>query len=475
MLGTGMLLARLLTPTDFGVYAMVATLTALVESVAGFGFGLGPALVRARDWPADRERRVTRVLVIASGGLAVFVMAAAAPLSWFYGEPRVIPVTLAVALGVFCIGLPGVWQARLVRHLRFGPIAFAETAALVLSVAVALGLAARGAGYWALVWQYVTFSATRALLLAIGDRAERRREARHAAATSPARDPAEQTTLRSLIAFGWHVTLAQVVTFAGRVADRAVVGYFGGAAILGLYESAHRWSLVPFTQIMGPLHTVMLATLNRTRRRGAELGAAVSRIMLPPMSAVMPLLCFLALEARAVVRVLLGDQWDGAVPFFQVLCGAAVANSLLKLTRVVYLVTGATRRQLMFAVVHAVALVIAVLVGVRQGAMGVAWGVLVATWLLLPAAAWYCTVDTVVRPMDLWRAIARPVMAAAVAVGVVRMLAPALETEAGLIAVVMRAAWYGVVYVVIWVGIPGGRQAAAQFAGLVRDLRAGRS
>ncbi len=465
MLGTGMLLARLLTPTDFGLYAMVSTVTALVESVRGFG--LNQALVHQRDWDDARMRRVFGSLVTASAAMALLVALASIPLSMAYREPRLIPITLTVSLGVFFVGLPAVWEARLVRALRFAPIASAELGALTASVALALLLAFNGAGYWALVAQYVCFLATRALLLRVGSGAL-------AAASSSATSDADAKAVRALFAYGRHVTLSQLIAFSGRIADRVVVGLFAGPSVLGLYDSASRWSQIAFEQVLGPLNSVILATLNRARRTGASLGAAVARVLLPPMSVVLPLLGFIALEADVVVRVLLGDQWDQAVPFLRILCGAAAANSVIKLARIVHLVTGSTKRQLRFALLHMVTLVVAVLIGVQSGPVGVAWSVLVANGCLAPAAVLNSTFDSDVRARDIWRAVVRPASAAAIAILLLLVSTSSLAADASVLALMTRVTIYAAVYVAAWLLIPGGRAAALHMLLLVRDLRGAR-
>lgn len=467
---TGMLLARLLTPTDFGVFAMVATLTGFVDTARGFG--LGPALVHTGDWNAALAVRVSKLCLIGSAVLAALVLLAAVPLSHFYNEPRVVAVTLVVSIGVFFAGIPAVWEARLVRLLRFGPIARAETFALLLSVATALLLAVRGFGYWALVAQYVVFMTMRAALLRLGSGWSKFLTQHRMAAPANSEAVTQSDSLSSLVVYGRHYTLAQFITFAGRGVDRIVVGVSAGPAVLGLYENAHRWSMFAVGQVMDPLYQVMLATLNRARRHGSALGAAVARVFLPPMSVVLPALAYLALETDVVVRVLLGDQWDAAVPFLRLLCGAAAATSVLKLTRVVHLVTGSTSRQLRFAIARSGATLVAALLGMRWGAMGVAWGILIAAWLLAVVSLWYSTIDTPIAVRDLVRGMARPFVAALLASLIVRMIAPALEPDAGVLAMLLRAAMFTALYAASWVILPGGWAALQQLVDLARDVRA---
>lgn len=465
MLASAMLLARLLTPADFGVYAMVATLTALVENLRGFG--LGQALVHESEWNEQRAARVWRGLLLACAGASAVAMVAAYPLAAIYDEPALVSVTLVMSIGVFFVSLPAVWEARLVRQLRFAPIARADVGALVLSVIGAIVLAMQGAGYWALVAQYVLFFAGRAALLRLGSGPLQR-----VARVHGNEHLSSDTSVRTIFSYGRHVTLAQFVVFAGRTADRVVVGIFAGPVVLGLYANSYKWSMFAFEQIFGPLHNVILSTLNRARRSGDSLGNAVVRVLSPPMSVVLPLLMFLAIETEVVVRVLLGPQWDAAVPILRVLCGAAAANSVIRLSRILHLVTGSTARQLRFAIAQSIVLVTAVIAGVQKGGtQGVAWAVVIATCVLAPAAVWYSTYESAVRALDVWRAVARAAFAAAAAGAVMFTISPPLAPDAGPLAMLIRAATYGLAYCVLWVLIPGGKSAVKQLVVMLGDLR----
>jgi PST family polysaccharide transporter len=459
-----MLLARLLTPADFGRFAMVATLTLFVESFRGFG--LAAALVQRRAWDDAAARAVHRVALRLGAGTALLVAAAGPLLARVYGEPRLTALTAAAAVGVFLLAVPSVPEALLMRAMRFGPVAAAELAALVVGAVAAVALAAAGAGAWALVAQYVVAALVRAAMLwrAAGWRP---------AAVDAAAARAGRAALAPTLAYGRHVTFFQMLTHVGRNTDRVLVGAFVGPTALGLYDAANRWSLYPFDQVYTPLTSVAVAALSRVADDADAFRRAARRVLLPPLALVLPALALLAVEARPAVRVLLGPQWDDAVPLFRVLCVAAGANAVLKLTRWLYLASGETRAQLRWGVAYAPLLALASAAGLPWGALGVAAGFAAGGWLLVVPGVWHCVRHTAVRAGDVLAVAAPPAAASAAAAAVLVAARGALlpASPAPLAELLAAVPLFAAAYAAAWAAFPGGREAAA---GVWRALAAER-
>ncbi|MGH7553239.1 MAG: oligosaccharide flippase family protein, partial [Longimicrobiales bacterium] len=150
---TGMALARLLDPTDFGIFAMVLSLTAFVTSFSDFGLGMAAV---QREHVHDSELNALFWLGVRLSGLTFLFMALMAPvLVWFYDEPRLIGVTLVMAFAVVLMELAVQQRAVLVRRMRFATITAIEVCAAVVGAAAGISAAAVGAAYWALVLQFV--------------------------------------------------------------------------------------------------------------------------------------------------------------------------------------------------------------------------------------------------------------------------------------------------------------------------------
>ncbi|NJN16611.1 MAG: lipopolysaccharide biosynthesis protein [Oscillochloris sp.] len=332
VIGTGMTLARLLTPADFGLFAMVGSLTAFVGSFRDFGL---PAATVHQAQIDQRQIDALFWINLRWNGLVLLFMLVMAPiLAWFYGEVALVTITLAVAIGMFGAGSAVLPEALLTRQMRFGALTLIDLGALAVGAACGIGLAFAGAAYWALVGQLISEYLIRggAYWLVCGWRPRRLR-------------PGErQAEVADIITYSKDVTIFRVIAHIGRNLDRVVVGYTGGPAAMGLYDRAYQWSTFPMLNVYGPLLSVAVASLSRVRDHADRYRSYARQALLPIFTSVLPALAFMFVEARAVIRLLLGEQWLAAVPIFRLLCAAAFVGCAGTVTKIIYHSLGTTRR-----------------------------------------------------------------------------------------------------------------------------------
>jgi len=458
--GSGVVLARLLTPGDFGIFAMVTSLTTFVAAFRDFGLQMAMLQgdqVEERDvnalfWVALRLNLLT----------ALFVCAMAPVLGWFYGESRLVPVTLVMAGAIFLLGLTYVHESLLMRRMRFGTLSLIDLGALAASVLVGIASALLGTGYWALVHQSVVFFVVRSmgLWLACDWKPKRRASRRRSSGR-----------LRELLWYGSEFTAYRVLNYIGNHLSHVLIGYFGGATALGLYQNAFRWARYPLLQIYAPLQSVAVAALSRVRQEAGAFRAAVRQAFLPLYALVMPLLAFMFAEASNVILVLLGGQWRDAIPLFRVLCVAALAGTVLRALKWVYLAEGRTRRQLAWALISTPVMVLGVVVGIRWGAFGVAVGFTIASCALLPPAIAFCIRGSRLRMRDFLAPTWRPALSSTASAALLVLFQPRLPSGAPPLELGIGLVVFSMAYVGSWMAVPGGMKAAADVLRLLGKLR----
>jgi O-antigen/teichoic acid export membrane protein len=465
LIGSGMAMARLLRPIDFGLLAMVSTLTSFVESFRHFGL---PQAALHRDDLTQSQISAVFWHVARLTSLTVLAMLLAAPLlALFYGEARLIAITACLSLAVAVRGSTAVHETLLMRRLQFSGLVRVELAALAVSLTVGLSLAVAGAGYWALVAQASVLAAAHAgaLWWSVPWRPARRQ-------ARPLQDPA----VRELFGYGRNVTRFQMLTHIGRNTDRVVVGYFSGASSLGFYDAAYRWSLYPIQQVLAPLTNVAVASLSRVRGDAETYRIACRRALLPVFSVLIPVLAFLALEADGFIRILLGEQWLPAIPLFRILCIGAIGSSIIKITRWLFLAEGQTARQLRWGLVFTPVMVVVTLLGVPWGPVGVAVGYTAGTWLMVPSAVRTCLRESVLRPRDIYSVATRPAIAAVTAAALTWLAGEALPGGMEpLPAFLLDAFVFGAVYVVGWLAQPQGPERARELMAMLKHARTPRT
>lgn len=463
-IGSTMILARLLTPADFGLVAMVSALMAFIGSFKDFGLPM--ATVQQEDVSHRQVSALFWLNAKLNGAVTVFMAGMAPVLAWFYGEARLVAITSVMAAGVLGSGLAAQHQSLLTRQMRFGALTAIEVSAAGLGAAAGIGAALLGASYWALVLQFVVTSLVGTVAAwSVCDWRPRWADRR--------REDAE-LDVRSMLSFGSYYTGFSVISHIGRNLDRVLVGYIGGAAAMGLYDKAYRWSIFPINQLYAPLMSVAVAGLSRVQDDAERFRAYFRQGLLPVFALSLPVLAFALVEARPVILVLLGDQWLAAVPLFRLLCLAAFMETINKVTKWLYTAQGQTERQFTWGLIYTPLMIIAVAVGAQWGAMGIAVGFTAGTVLLTYPAVTFCLAVVPLTMRDFLSIVWRPALAAAAAAGALAAAHPFLpDSGSALLTLLVAFPIFSVLYAVCWILLPGGWAATRDVLRLVELLRPG--
>jgi PST family polysaccharide transporter len=460
-LGSGLAMARLLAPSDFGLVAMASILTSFVATFRGFGFSM--ALVQAPEIANDDLQRLFRVGVRYTLWLGVGMLVVAPLLAWLYHEPRLTAVIVAMASGSMAMSLAELPEALAMRAMRFTALRRIEIGSVAIGMAVGLSAAWLGAGYWALVLQGATTALVRAgMAWRLVSWRPRRREHAHASEQSPA--------TRAMLAFARRYAATNLVTFAAQNIDRVTIAVSGGTYAMGLYDLAYRWGHYPVWQLYPPLLNVAVAGLSRSRDDQQRYRHYWRTALLLVLSTMLPALTFFAIEARATILTLLGQGWTDAIEVFRYVTIGAMALALSRHTRWLFLAEGRTRAQLRMSVAQLVVTAIAITIGAQWHLPGIAIAYALARWILLLPELALAFEQSPVGWHDYTRAVWRPIAASAIA-GVVIIIASASLPVPPVQRLAMAAVVYGTAYLVAWLALPGGIAALRELLGVARRAR----
>ena len=301
-------LARLLTPADYGLAAMAMPVVLLLMMIADAG--LGNSLVRtgAADglaWHTCFWLSVGLGTVIS---MAVVVLAPLVGL--LLGEPALAPVLMALAAVVplqTCTIVPG---AALQKQARFGTIAAVEIAALGAGIGAAVIGAVAGRGVWALVGQQLVFYAVR-LTLTLTLSPYRPRLVFHLG------DAWEH------VIFGRNLLGVNLISSASRSLENLVIGRVYGPGPVGVYAMAFQFARLPFMLVTGPLQYALyphVASLRDDKAKLAPLFLLLTRVL---ASVVLPAVGLVAVASEPVFHLLLSKKWGQAAPLFVLIAPAA--------------------------------------------------------------------------------------------------------------------------------------------------------
>lgn len=373
-LGSLMVLARLVTPKDFGIVGMVTAVTGVLMLFRDFG--LSAAVIQRQDVTGEQMSTLFWVNLCVGGALTVVVMALAPVMAAFYHDPRLVPVAIVLAVAFLVNGAGVQHQALLQRELRFTAMAVVNTVSWAVSAAAGIGCAAAGYGYWALVVMAISIP----LVSTIGNWL--------ATGWIPGL-PRRQTGIRSMLRFGGTLTSSWVLDYIATNSEKVILGRFCGANALGLYGRAFQLINIPNSNLNSAASEVAFASLSRLQNDPPRLKSYFLKGYSLILALTVPATIACALFAPDVISVLLGPQWNEAVPFFRLLAPTILAFAITGPLGWLLSAMGLIRRLLKMSLVLAPLMITGYLVGVLYGPEGVAsaYSILTVLWIL-PAIAW---------------------------------------------------------------------------------------
>lgn len=392
-------LARLLTPQDFGLIAMVMVVTGFVTRFKDMGLSL--ATVQKAEINHAQISTLFWINLLLSFGMMLIAAALAPAISWFYDEPRLTWVTLALASGIIFGGLTIQHQALLRRQMRFGILAAIDIVSISVSILAAIIAAWYGAGYWALVIMQLAAAVTHAVA------------AWFACGWRPGL-PVWRSGVREMLAFGGHLTGFGLMNYFARNADNLLIGKFWGAGQLGLYSKAYALLMLPILQITTPVAAVAIPALSRLQNDPDRYRRYYYRAISMIAFITMPLVAMLAALSDEVIIIVLGGQWISASPIFKVLAFAAFFQPVVSTTACVYISLGQTKRMMYWGAIAVPIILLSFLIGLSWGALGVAisYTVCFLTVIMVPCLAFAFRYSPI-RVVDFFRAILFPATIAA--------------------------------------------------------------
>lgn len=435
-LGSIVLLARLLTPADFGLIAMAGTVLSLFVFVADLGLHM--ASVQRRQLSADELSTLFWINVVGGVLLASLTVASAPLLVLIFDEPRVIGAAAALSLTLVAIGVGTQHEAVLRRRLSYSFLHVSGIISQTLGLGVALVSALAGASYWALILQQIVAHVSRVTLLWAKTHWRPRR-------------PGPFVDVLPMLRYGSQLVPAHLLAHTARSFGEVLVGVSAGAAELGQFRRAHGMAtLVEEARL--PLKTIVPASLSRLQDRGREFARFYLHAISASSFAGCAFVGWMAAEAPAAVIIVLGDQWLAAIPLIRWLAPAGLAVALGTATEWLLMPLGHMKRLLALRAVRLGVIVVGVLFGWRWGVIGVAAGYSGAACISVGLELFGATAGTTVEMRRLTVAIVRPILAA-VGAG---YLVYNIQTPVSIVPFLLELLCYVAVFATIHTMLPGG-------------------
>lgn len=392
---TTLVLARLLTPADFGLVAMAAVFVGFIELLRDMGTGSG--IIQA-DAPSAELLSSIFWLNVAFGVAATAALFALAPFAaTLLREPGLTAVLQALSFSVLFAALSAVQTSLLTRELQFRRLAFVELVGSSAGGVLGIVLALRGYAVWSLVWQ----SVSTVLVVSAGTW--------FASAWRP-RFKLNLSSVKPILGFSANLTGFNVLNYFVRNADNLLIGRYLGAQSLGFYDLAYRIMLYPLQLISWALGRALFPVYARLRADPARLGVAYLKVTRAIALIAFPMTLGLVSIADLLVQTALGPAWSPVIPLLLILGPLAALQAIGTTVGYVYQAMARTDLLLRWGAGTGILLVASFAVGLRWGIVGVAACYSIVSYALAYPLFRIPLSLVGLRVFDMARTVSRPLM-----------------------------------------------------------------
>ncbi len=352
-----MILARLLSPDDFGLLAMA---TVFVNFAMIFSeMGISSALIQKQDTHDRHYYSAFWFNIVVGLCLTLFFIAVSPLIARFYKKPELVPILAVISLNFFFSSFVIIQQTILTKEMDFRKLAIRDIIAVIISGIVGVVLAYNGFGVWSLVFQSVIFTLANAVLL-------------WTVSSWRPKFSFAMADIKDIFHFSANLTGFNIVNYFARNIDQLLIGKFLGAQALGYYSLAYKIMLYPLQNVSQVIVKVMFPAFARMQGELEKVRIAYMRMIKAISLIVFPLMCSLFAIAPDFVHFVFGIRWTPIIILIQILSLCGLVQSISTTGGSIMLSQGRADMQLKFGALGSFFVFIAVLLGIKWQLVGVA-------------------------------------------------------------------------------------------------------
>jgi PST family polysaccharide transporter len=402
-LASTIVLARILSPHDFGLVAVVLALVGFAPVL--IDLGTSEASTQKTHITPDQISTLFWLNVAVSLVLTVLLIAGSGAIARLFGEPSIAGIALALSVTFVLAAMTTQHSALMRRAMQFHRIAMIDISANLVGSIVSVALALLGWGYWSLVAKPIVTAGWTAVAVWMNCR------------WLPGR-PRISSDAKELVGFGLGVTGFTMTDYLAKSADRLAIGYFQGAGPLGFFQNAFTIYSNVLSILTEPLHNIAASSLSKLRSDIAGLKHAWQTALstLSFFSALT--FAILAVVGQDFVVLLLGQKWAPAGPLLCIFAVRGIAQSVERTMGWLHIAAGRADRWMRWGVYSAVVQLLALAAGLPFGVTGVATAYAIAMFGLFVPALIYSGRPVGIHGSDVLRAVGPQTIGGLVTVGI---------------------------------------------------------
>ena len=385
-----MVLSRLLTPMETGIFSVSAAMITLAHALREFG--ITAYINQERELTTERVATTFGIAMIIGGTIGVVLLAISAPAAQWYSQPGIGSTLRVLAIGFFIIPIGAPSFAALYREMRYRDLTCIGLSSAIASAVAANCLAFAGASYLSLAYANLVGLIVNIIGLVV------------------VKAPylfvrPSLVEWRRVTGYGAFACLSLLIQNAGRMAPDLIVGHFLGVVPVAFLSRANGMTDVFQSTMISVMQPVALSTFAAGHREGTNLKVGYVRAMALYSGVAWPFYAVLAITAFPAVRLLYGTQWDDSVSLLQILCAAGGLTALSVLAGPALNAIGQPHRLMWREAVSQGLLILAVFIAAHFNLVLVAWALVISAAVAFLAAQYHLAAVFGLGLSDVVRAI----------------------------------------------------------------------
>lgn len=362
------ILARLVSPDDFGILAMAAVFLALAQMLRDAG--LVTASLQAKTLTSEQSSNLFWVSLLVGSLVGCLYFASIPFLIWLYDEPRVADIVPILTFVIIISAAQSQVQVVLARRYRFRTLIWTSIVANTVSIFCSVVLAVFGLGYWALAYQVLVHA-----LLLLG--------LRWLMARFPIRRIRRGVGTMALVRSSARLGVAQFFDWFSQNVGQVILGATVSAASVGYFDRAFQFSVSPLSYFVGPLTQVVVPASRRAEGRGVTFKTSLFRVQAVTSFMVLWILGVGVILSPAFVTLILGVNWEPLTPVLQLMLLGSALMLLSWPTYWLFLFEEASSEQMRYAILTRTLMIGVVVFGAfGAGVAGAAGGFVIGRFCI---------------------------------------------------------------------------------------------
>lgn len=364
---SGVVLARLLTPDDYGSIGMLAIFMSLAQVFIDAGFG--SALIQKKNVSQADYSTVFYFNMVMSGIIYLFLFLSAPYIATFYRMPILSGVLRTIGLVLFLYSLNIIQLNQVRKAMQFKSLSIITVSSYSIALIITIYLAYAGWGVWALVVQQIVAAFIQCICLWIYSNWR----------------PSfmfSWSSFRCLFGFGSYMFLTRIISTISEKISGLVIGRLYTASTMGYYSKAETTEDMASMSISSVLIQITYPLYSSLQDDKERLIYSIKLITSTLSFVMTPIMCLLILLAKPIFVILYSEKWLPGVPFFQILCVAGIAKCLQAVNYQAVAAVGKSKIMFKWEVVKRISDVILMIIGILcYGLLGLLWGKVISMWL----------------------------------------------------------------------------------------------